>query len=312
MRLKKMNQKLKETLSLFLKGTAIGTAVIIPGLSGGTIAFLLGIYDRMIHSIIHIKTEFKKSVLFLLPLLIGVIFIVAALLWPIQWAFEYIPLPILSLFAGLVIGGLPSMHKLLKGNYRPINIGLTLIGIVVAAGLGVLSVLTSFDAGLILSEIKLLYVLIIFLVGILASIALIVPGISGSLLLLVIGFYQPLTALLKNLLDSLFNGTLFNNWGPILVVFIFAIGIVVGFILISLTMDKLLKKHQIITYFVITGFIIGSIFSLFFNFEVIDIYKNVIDWWQYLLMAVFLGLGLTSSIFIAKIGNKFNNTKIKT
>jgi uncharacterized membrane protein len=99
------------------------------------------------------------------------------------------------------------------------------------------------------------------------------------MLLLVIGFYAPLTNMIKDMMTSLGNGTLFSNWTPLLVLGLFVIGLLVGFVLISLLMKFLLEKHKLTTYFGIIGFIIGSVLALYFNYEVVWMYSSL-PWWH--------------------------------
>jgi len=298
---------IKNNVSLFLKGMAIGTAVIIPGVSGGTIAFLLGIYDKMIEAITLIGRQFVKSFLYLLPILLGALVAVAALIFPIKWAFEYFPIPLITLFAGLIIGGLPSMRDKLSNSYTSVNVTFLLVAALVAFGLGALSVLTSFDASAVLANLTFGNAMLIILVGVLGASALVVPGISGSMLLLVIGFYMPLTTLLGDLMTALSNGTLFADLVPLAVVALFIIGLVTGFFLISWIMKTLLTKYQKTTYFAIMGFVLGSLVALYYNYEVVPAY-GVTPWWHIPIALFLLTLGIFVSYLMAKLGRPHTET----
>ncbi len=298
-----MIKYLKNNIMLFAKGMAIGTAVIIPGVSGGTIAFLLGIYDQMIEAIVGIRRHFVKSILYLLPILIGALAAVLALVIPITWMFDNAPLPLVTLFAGLILGGLPSWFPTVKGNASALRIGVLITALLVAALLGVLSVVTSFDASAILATLTIPNSLLIIFVGMLGASALVMPGISGSMLLLVIGFYAPLTNMIKDMMTSLGNGTLFSNWTPLLVLGLFVIGLLVGFVLISLLMKFLLEKHKLRTYFGIIGFIIGSVLALYFNYEVVWMYSSL-PWWHIPVAVALLALGFLGSHLLSKYGEK--------
>ena len=107
--------KFKEQITNFLKGMGIGAACIVPGVSGGTLAVMFNIFDKMIEAINGLFKHFKKSFLFLLPIILGIVFAIAALIIPINYAFDYIPFPIISMFAGFIIGSLPSLFKKIKG-----------------------------------------------------------------------------------------------------------------------------------------------------------------------------------------------------
>lgn len=293
----------KNNVQLLLKGMAIGSAVIIPGVSGGTIAFLLGIYDDMIEAIVGIRRHFVKSILYILPILVGALLAVLALVIPITWAFDHIPLPLVTLFAGLILGGLPSWLPTVKGNFSPIRYTILVIALLIAVSLGVLSVVTSFDASAIMATLSIPNALLIIFVGMLGATALVMPGISGSMLLLVIGFYAPLTNLVKDLMSSLLDGTLFANATPLLVIGLFIIGLLIGFMLISLLMKFLLDKYKLATYFGIIGFILGSIVALYVNFEVMWMY-DALPWWHIPIAFVLLLLGFFGSLMLSKYGDK--------
>ena len=102
-------------LKMILKGVVIGVANIIPGVSGGTMAVSMGIYDKIIHAATHFLSEFKKSMKILIPILIGAglgLVVVARL---IQMMFDKAPFQTNLLFVGLIVGGLPAMTKKVKG-----------------------------------------------------------------------------------------------------------------------------------------------------------------------------------------------------
>ena len=105
-----------------IKGMMIGIANIMPGVSGGTLAVSMGIYDKLIHCITHILSEFKESMKFLLPIFAGAGIALVALTFVIEALFEYYPIPTNLLFIGLIVGGLPPVvtkvksHKLSFGH----------------------------------------------------------------------------------------------------------------------------------------------------------------------------------------------------
>ena len=98
-----------------LKGMVIGIANIIPGVSGGTMMVAMGIYDKLIHCITHLFSEFKKNVLFLAPIAVGMALAIVGSSFTIEKMFESFPFQTSLLFVGLVVGGLPAMWKNVKG-----------------------------------------------------------------------------------------------------------------------------------------------------------------------------------------------------
>lgn len=240
-----------------VRGFAIGIAFIIPGFSGGSIAAILGIYEKLICAIADIFTDFKNSIKTLLPIALGMVIGVVSLLFPLSWALEEFPIPTVSLFVGLAIGGMPSITDKVKGEKIKCQ---NLIASIIPA-LIVLSI--SFMP--IGAEKNLLglsfggYVLL-FLIGILGSSALVVPGISGSMLLLILGYYNSIVNLAT---DHLLMGK--DVGVSILVLGVTALGVAIGFIAISVIMKILFKKCPRGTYFAIIGFIVGSIPTIYIS-----------------------------------------------
>ena len=243
-------QGFKSFLFDVLRGVAIGTAFIIPGFSGGSIAAILGIYEKLIGAIADIFKNFKKSFLTLLPIGIGMIVGIVSLLFPLGWALESYPFPTVCLFVGLAIGGIPSMSKNLKGQLKPTNAVACFIPLLFALSLSFLPVASDVN----LFDLSFLGYILLVIIGIVGSAALVVPGISGSMLLLIFGYYNPIVNMVTN---HLFK---FKNVGKsVLVLGCVALGICAGFFLISIIMKWLLKNYPRGTYFAILGFIIGSI-----------------------------------------------------
>ncbi len=243
--------KLLGFLTDILRGVAIGIAFIIPGFSGGSVAAILGIYERLVGAIANIFKRFKESILTLLPVLLGMLVGIAALILPIQWGLKNYPIPTVTLFVGLAIGGLPSVTQKLKGGRpAPVHFAAFFIPLIVAAALCFLP--NAKEVNLLEPNFGLCLLLV--LMGFLGSAALVIPGISGSMLLLIFGFYNPIVHILT---DNLLKGL--NVGVSLLVLLCLAIGVAVGFFAISVLMKYLLEKHPRGTYFAIFGFILGSI-----------------------------------------------------
>lgn len=234
-----------------LRGVGIGIAFIIPGFSGGSVAAILGVYERLVGAVADIFKHFKTSVLTLLPILIGMLIGIAALIFPIQWGLHHYPIPTVTLFVGLAIGGIPSVTEKMKGAKFSWQYALALfIPLLAAAALCFLPLAGEVD----LFSLNAGGYLLLILIGIVGSCALVIPGISGSMLLLIFGYYNPIVELItKNLLHGLNVGISFA------VLACLAVGLVVGFFAISVIMRTLLKKCPRGTYFSILGFIVGSI-----------------------------------------------------
>ena len=243
-------------LSDLFAGYLMGIAFIIPGFSGGSIAAIVGVYERLITAVTDIFRDFKNSIRTLFPIGIGLILGAASLLYPLKTALSYAPLPTVSLFVGLALGGMLSITDKLRGRIRTTNVFALLLPLLFATGLCFIP--TGADVDLFSLDIGGYFIL--FLIGFIGSVALVIPGISGSMLLLILGYYNPIIDVITN---HLFK---FKDVGAsVLILVVTAFGITVGFIVISLIMRWLLKKYPRGTYFAIVGFILGSVPAAFIS-----------------------------------------------
>lgn len=284
-------------ISYLLKGLAIGTAAIIPGISGGTIAFMLGIYDQIIDAIVSIRRHTKQSLQVLLPVGVGVIVAIGLLSYPMGLALMYAPFPTVTLFAGFIIGSLPQLRKDLPRTFNAKSLGFLVVPAIVAMLLGVFSVIGELDATSVLTGDAFLPKLSLLVVGLLGVSAFVVPGISGSMLLLSIGFYEPVLSSLRRLLENLFD---MNGLLPEVINFgLLGIGALGGFALISVLMKWLLTHHRNEVNLAVFGFILGSLVAIFYNYEMIPVYENL-----NLIMVVFALITLASGVWISFELNK--------
>ncbi len=241
-----------------LRGAAIGVAFIIPGFSGGSVAAILGIYEKLVGAIADLFKTFRKSILTLLPIAIGMVLGVAALIFPIQWGLAHFPIPTVSLFVGLSLGGLPSITEKLKGRPKWYHFVAFLLPCAVAACMLFLPT-ASRPEGFLYSQGVGGYLLLV-LVGIAGSCALVVPGISGSMLLLIFGYYTPLVEVIT---VHLLHGA--DVGKSLLILACAGVGVLVGFFAISVLMKYLLSRFPRGTYFAILGFILGSVVAVYFT-----------------------------------------------
>jgi len=241
----------------FVKGLAIGVSCDIPGASGGTTAVLVGAYDKMIENVSSLFKKFKASFLYLLPLILGVVIGLAAIIKPMNVALEHIPFGISCLFAGVILGSLPMLYNKIKGHYSHIGLLAAFLALGLVIGLCFIPGLGNYD----LTNITFVSILLVFLMGICGSFALVIPGVSGALILLIFGFYQPLLGLIEDVVST------HNNVGvDICFILVFILGVIVGFFASAKAMGHLLKKYPYQTYFGIIGFVIASIFAVFTPF----------------------------------------------
>ena len=283
-------------LSDMLAGFVMGVAFIIPGFSGGSVAAILGIYEKLICAITDIFKSFKQSIKTLLPIGIGLVLGAASLLFPLKLALSAAPLPTVSLFVGLALGGMLSLTDKLRGKFTVTNALALFIPLLLAAALCFLP--TGSDVNLLLLDLA--GYLSLFAVGILGAAALVIPGISGSMILLILGYYNPI---IKILTDHLLKGE--DVGASLLVILVTATGIIVGFFIISYIMRGLLSRCPRGTYFAIVGFIIGSTPSAFVSTAKDAGYTLSTlpaSPWHWVICAALLALGFAAALlFVIKV-----------
>lgn len=237
-----------------LRGMVIGLANIIPGVSGGTMMVSMGIYDTLIHSITHLFKAFKKSILTLLPYVVGMVVAIAGLSFVIDWAFANYPLPTNTLFIGLILGGLPAIFKQVKGE----RIGLT-GGALFLAFFALIILLQVFQKeNTVAIQLSLLEVIKLVLLGGLASATMVIPGVSGSMILKLIGYYEPVIGSIKGLTSALLAGEWAAVGANVGILLPFGVGIVVGIFAIAKLIEMLLARWKGRTYCAILGLVVAS------------------------------------------------------
>ena len=248
--------KLKDFLVNTAKGAAIGVAMIIPGVSGGTLAVLLKVYDKMIDSIGNLRRHFLQSVKFLFPILLGALLAFAATYFPLKKALEFAPFPTMLLFGGLMAGSCPKLFKDdRKNGFKKTDIIAVLIPLVAVIGICFIPGLKEADLS---SSMQWYQYILVGIIGVVASCALVVPGISGSMLLMIFGYYAPVLGLFSAIFETPLHA--------VGVLACFAVGVVVGFFTIAKLMQILLKKLPRGTGWAIFGFVVGSVPAVVITF----------------------------------------------
>lgn len=245
-------------LNQILRGIVIGVANIIPGVSGGTMMVSMGIYDLLIHSITHLFKEFKKSILTLLPYLIGMglgilvlSYVLSALLNPVTGY----PLPTYTAFIGLILGGLsPLLHKVDKKKVNGLCIALFVLFFALIV---VMAIPGSIENAQRL-DIDLLQVVILVAVGVIASGTMIIPGVSGSMMLMLLGYYTPVINAVKGLIPALSSGNGAAIANSLLTLLPFALGVVLGIFGVAKLIEWLMARYPNPTYCSVLGLVLAS------------------------------------------------------
>lgn len=236
-----------QKLMTFLKGMAMGAADVVPGVSGGTIAFITGIYETLLESIRRVNPSLLKrwknegfsaawqyiNGTFLIVLLSGILLSIASLAKGITWMLENHPIPIWSFFFGLIVASVLHMMKQVN-KWSPATLLAVMFGCVFAYVITV--------ASPIALEPNAFTVL---LAGSIAICAMILPGISGSFILLLLGMYGPILSAVKN--------------GDIATLGLFAIGCIAGLLTFSHVLSWLLKRFHALTIAFLTGLMLGTL-----------------------------------------------------
>ena len=244
---------------IFLRGMLMGAADIVPGVSGGTIAFITGIYDRLLGSIRAFDLAFLQRLLrqdikgawqhvnggFLLALLLGIATSIFSLARLISWILEHHPVPLWAFFFGLILAS--AVVLLRQVEHWSASRLLCLLAGITTAGFIALSPALDMNAGMAG----------VFLSGFLAICAMILPGISGSFILVLLGMYGTVLIAVKSL-DLVF-------------LLIFAVGAVAGLLCFSRLLYWLLHRYHQATMALLTGFLFGSL-------AIVWPWKRVLGW----------------------------------
>ncbi|WP_449354471.1 DUF368 domain-containing protein [Virgibacillus natechei] len=230
------------------RGILMGASDVIPGVSGGTIAVLLGIYDRLIAAINgFLSKDWKKQLGFLIPLGIGIVMAIFLLANVIEWLFDHYPGPTQFFFLGLILGVLPYLfHKAdAKRTFKWKQFIFLIIAAIVVASLGIFNP----NEGATIENTTGSTYILLFFSGFIASTAMIVPGISGSFMLLLLGVYTTIISAISNLQFD--------------IIIVTGLGIAVGLAVMSKVIHYFLTHHYTGTFAIIIGLVIGSIVVVF-------------------------------------------------
>ncbi len=237
-------------------GIVFGLANVIPGVSGGTMAVVFGVYERLISLIANIRTRWRQELPFILFFGVGAGIGIVGFGKLMKWVLNNYPVAANAFFIGVILGSLPMLVKMTfkgkkrwKVNWKNIVPGLITLAIMIPMALAgddseaKAAAQANMDGNLILNMIKWL------LGGVLASSCMIIPGISGSFVMLLVGLYGTIIAAVADL--------------NFLVLIPFAIGAVIGLLYCAKLIKWLLKKYSRSAYSAILGFVLGSILCIF-------------------------------------------------
>lgn len=298
-----------------IKGFVIGIAVVIPGLSGSIFAVIVGLYEKMINAVSDFRKDIKKNILFLLPIVLGALVGVLLSTKVILLLCERYPQQSYFFFIGLVLGSVPLVLRKLKlKKFNPVYLLITVFSIGFVLLMSYFSNVkdseTIVKTAYYFTGLKDLFIVLI--AGFLSCSLMSIPGVSGSVTLMVIGQYNKIYGAVSectDLIKYLIQGDTVNAAQAaksIWVVLVFAIGGVMGFILISKLISRLLKKFECQIYYGVAGMVIGAVITLFMQGVLTDqkftgIFANSFSMGVFGMLAldvVIIAIGVICTLFL--------------
>lgn len=277
---------MKENIMLILKGFALGIANVIPGVSGGTIAVILGIYEKLIDILSNLKTKLKENFKYLLFLAIGLILAIGLFSNAVTFCLKNYPFATILFFIGFIIGGMPPLLNKVKSK---IDIKSVICFIIAFTVVMLMAFITPDTMNKSLDIINIKTLIILFLIGVLGAASMVLPGISGSFVLMLIGYYEPI-------MNSISEFTKLNNLTHnILILAMFGLGVLFGIIFMAKLIKILLEKYEIPMYMGIIGFVIASAISILVS--VIGSSYGVL---QIIIGVILMFVGIITSRMISK------------
>ena len=266
-------RSIRHYIRIFLIGAAMGVANIIPGVSGGTIAVVFGIYENLMEALGNFITDKEKRwehIRFLTVLFFGALVSIISLARVLEWCFQNYPLPTVFFFIGLILGSIPVVirsHSDMKVNIsRSIAFLIGLIFVVILALMqndgNTQDTTIDFNSFVTTDYIYFLFC------GMISASAMIVPGVSGSFILILLGVYWTVLGSLSGLTTILFHDGLTPEMiARLFILGSLGIGIVIGILGISRLMSWALKNYPAPTMYAILGLIFGSLYQIYPGFE---------------------------------------------
>ncbi len=267
-----------------LLGFFVGLAVIVPGISGSTVAIIFKLYDQFLYALGNLFKKFKQCFAFLFPIGIGIVVGVLLGFITVKQLLNLLPFAIVCLFAGLMSGAFPAVKDELKGaKWTGKRIALFLLGVGIPVALGCVSAVLSVQGGGsadVFAKIEWWQVALALVVGFVVGVTQIVPGLSASAFLMAIGWFG-------SLMGSFDDWS--NNTAIFLVYAALGIGFILGILIFPKLLNYLFETARQTSYSMIVGLSLGSILSMFCNGEIVEVY---VSWAQNGLNALDLVLGI--------------------
>ncbi len=255
----------------FLKGICIGVANVIPGFSGGTMAVILNIYERVINGFSNFFKAPIKTLKDLWAIIIGLIVGIIIAILTITKLLSTFPIPTALFFVGLIIGSIPNLFQS-YASYKKVQV-IDIISFIIAMAIIVILPLLNSN-NLEVSNVNVGIIILMFVLGAICAAAMILPGVSGSLVLMAFGYYLFLMDNIGILIESVLRFNFDNFGNPFLIVLSFGIGAIIGIVFISKVLKYLFDKHPRTIYAIILGLLVASPFAIIY--AVVKQYNDII------------------------------------
>lgn len=272
-----------------LLGFFIGLAVIVPGISGSTVAIIFKLYDQFLYAVGNLFKKFKQCFAFLLPIGLGMVLGVLLGFISVKKLLELIPFAVVCLFAGLMCGAFPAVKDELKGaKANALRLTLFAVGLLIPVALGGVSAWLTVSAETAVADkfatVQWWHAVLGLVIGYVVGVTQVVPGLSASAFLMAVGWFA-----------SLVDSVSMTYWKGNPMIFAVYAGLGLGFLAGIFTFSKLLTylfgKARHTSYFMIVGLSLGSIISMFCNGDIIATYLTWAENGIYVLDLV-LGIAL--------------------
>ena len=253
---------MKNRIFLYLKGLAMGSADVVPGVSGGTIAFITGIYEELLFSIKSVDLEAAKLLFsfklkdfwqkingsFLVTLLLGIATAIISLSRLVLYLLENQPILLWSFFFGLIVASVIIVGKQIR-KWSVVAVVFLAVGTAIAWYISSMSQVALDEPG----------ALYVFMCGAVAICAMILPGISGSFILILLGAYQLVFGALQNIVDGLAGGGLAAIGGDLRIIGAFGVGCIAGLLSFARLLSWMFLKYHDAVVALLIGFLVGSL-----------------------------------------------------
>lgn len=243
-------------LKLIFQGMAVGIANIIPGVSGGTMMVAMGLYDKLIHCITHLKSEFKEAVKLLVPIFAGAGIAIIVLSRLFEYLLEVHPIPTNFAFCGLIAGSLPFIFQKVKGH--SVTIGKVIPFLIFFAIVILMAVMGETSGAAADVTFSIVNVVKLFGVGVIAAATMVIPGVSGSMMLMLLGYYDTILATINDAIDALLAFDMGEIFRVVGILAPFGIGVIIGIFVIAKIIELIFSKAEIHAYYAIIGLILAS------------------------------------------------------